>query len=434
MKNFVLKSSVAVLFTLVALTIKISAQQPQPLPEAPFGFDGQSNGSIPQADMDMASMQFQEVEAPTPDGLGPVFNDVSCVSCHQSPATGGASQILEFRAGHYDSTRPSWFLERSHIGDTNGSSGTFVAATAITADGTPIPNRSLINQRAICAKAVEHLTDVDNVHASRLSLGLFGDAFVEAVPDATLLDIAKHNHGEAIMVDVLESPGTKEVGRFGWKTQHASLLSFAADAYLNEMGITNRLFQTESTQVCQPPITTTGTPTSITEPNNQPNPGSTIEDIDTFTTFMRALKVPDRGPMTPYTTQGQMIFELIGCASCHVETLTTAPAGTAIHGGKYILSVAIGGKQFHPYGDFLLHDIGTGDGIVQNGPADTQDKVRTMPLWGIRTRTQYLHDASAATFTEAIRRHQNEAADAALKFERLGQAQKGMLLVFLGSL
>jgi CxxC motif-containing protein (DUF1111 family) len=273
---------------------------------------------------------------------------------------------------------------------------------------------------------VEHLTNVDNVHASRLSLGLFGDAFVEAVPDMELLDIAKSNHGEAIMVDVLEGPkGTQEVGRFGWKTQHASLLSFAGDAYVNEMGITNRLFTNESTLVCNP--------TGIQEPNN-PIPPATDEDIDAFATFMRGLKVPQRLPKTALAMQGQAIFELIGCASCHVETLTTAAVGTVIHGGAYTVPVGIGGMQFHPFGDFLLHDVGTGDGIVQNGPADTQNKVRTMPLWGIRTRTQFLHDASAATFTEAIRRHQNEAANEARNFDRLGPAQKQLLLLFLGSL
>jgi len=375
--------------------------------------------------MDMASMQFQEVELPVPNGLGPVFNDVSCVSCHQSPATGGASQILEFRAGHYDFSRPSWFQDRHHIGDTNGSTGTFVAATAITTDGHPIPNRSLINQRAICPEAQEHLTGVDNVHATRLSLGLFGDAFVEAVPDAELLAIAGQNHGEAIMVDVLESPGTKEVGRFGWKTQHASLLSFAADAYVNEMGITNRFFPTESTLVCNP--------TGIQEPNNPIKP-TDDQDIDTFTTFMRALKVPSRGPITDSVNQGQKIFEQIGCASCHVETLTTVPTGTTIHGGMYAVPDAIAGKQFHPFGDFLLHDIGTGDGIVQNGPADTQEKVRTMPLWGLRTRTQFLHDASAATFHEAIERHKNEAANSVSNFNQLGPAPKLALHLFLASL
>ena len=409
----------------LALGLAISAQQPPQLPEAPAGFDGVTNGSVVQADMDAALAQFIEIELPVPNGLGPVFNDVACVNCHQSQAPGGAAQVLEFRAGHNDGSRPDWFQERRHHGDTNGSAGMFVAATAITANGTPIPNRSLINQRAICPDAQEHLTDVDNVRATRLALGLFGDAFVEAVPDSTLLALAAKNHGEAIMVPTLEAPGVDEVGRFGWKDQHNSLLSFASDAYVNEMGITNRLNPTESTLVCQPP--------GIQEPNNPINP-TDDQDIDNFTTFMRALKVPPRGPITSEVMQGQAIFEKIGCAGCHVETLTTAPAGTMIHGNSYTLSGAIGGKQFHPFGDYLLHDVGTGDGIVQNGPPDTQYKVRTMPLWGLRTRTQFLHDASAGTFTEAIERHQDEAGDEAAKFRRLSHADKKLLLLFLGSL
>src|ERR1700726_3550123 len=284
MKSFV--SKVGVASAALAISIAIGAQQ---IPEAPAGFDGMTNGSVAQNVMDDASKVFQEIEAPSPNGLGPVFNDVSCANCHQIQAMGGAAQVLEFRAGHNDSSRSESFQEKKHRGDTDGSAGTFVAATAVTANGTPIPNRSLINQRAICPDAQEHLTDVDNIRATRLSLGLFGDAFVEAVPDSTFLALAAQNHGEAIMVDVLESPGPQEVGRFGWKTQHASLLSFASDAYVNEMGITNRLNPTEATLVCQPP--------GIQEPNN-PVPPATDQDIDTFTTFMRALKVPPRGPIT----------------------------------------------------------------------------------------------------------------------------------------
>jgi len=242
MKNSV--SKFAVLFAVVAISVAIGAQQ---VPEAPVGFDGVTNGSVPQNVMDDASKQFQEVEVASPSGLWPIFNDISCANCHQNQAMGGAAQVLEFRAGHNDSSRPATYLDRKHRGDTNGSTGTFVAATAITANGTAIPNRSLINQRAICPDAQEHLSDVDNIHATRLALGLFGDAFVEAVPDAALLAIAKSNHGEAIMVDVLESPGTQAVGRFGWKAQHASLLSFAGDAYVNEMCVTNPLFPDEAT-------------------------------------------------------------------------------------------------------------------------------------------------------------------------------------------
>src|SRR5207302_946663 len=211
MKRFISKFTVELTFVLLAIGITISAQQ---LPEAPAGFDGLTNGSVLQTVMDAASSQFQEIEAPVPKGVGPVFNDVSCVNCHQSQAVGGAAPVLEFRAGHNDSSRPEGFLERRNRSDTDGSTGMFVAATAITANGTPIPNRSLINQRAICSDAQEHVTDVDNIRATRLALGLFGDAFVEAVSDSTFLALATANHGEAIQVPVLEAPGVTEVGKF----------------------------------------------------------------------------------------------------------------------------------------------------------------------------------------------------------------------------
>src|SRR3979490_2845202 len=115
MKNSVPKF--AVLFAAAAMSIAIGAQQG---PEAPAGFDGVTNGSVPQNVMDDASKQFQEVEAASPNGLGPIFNDVSCANCHQNQAMGGAAQVLEFRAGHNDSTRQANFVEKQHRGDTNG--------------------------------------------------------------------------------------------------------------------------------------------------------------------------------------------------------------------------------------------------------------------------------------------------------------------------
>lgn len=417
MIRIMFKAVIPAAFVSLTIGMLIGAQ---PIPEAPTGFDGLTNGSIAQNVMDSNAAIFSEIEQPTPDGLGPVFNAVSCTDCHQSVAVGGASQVLEFRAGHNDGARPSSFFSQRHRGDTNGSTGTFVAATAITANGTSIPNRSLINQRAICADAVEHLTDVDNIRASRLSLSTLGDGFVEAVPDSTFLAIAARNHGEAIQVPVLEVSGVTEVGRFGWKDQHASLLSFSGDAYVNEMGITNRLFPDEVATVC---------PTG-----DVPTPNDNGDDIDRFAAFMRATKVPPRGPITSAVMQGQAIFEQIGCTGCHVETLTTAPAGTAIHGNSFIVPAALGGKQIHPFGDYLLHDIGTGDGIVQNGPADTQYKMRTMPLWGLRTRSQFMHDAQSATFADAIGKHRHEAADEAFRFEQLTPAQKNLVYSFLGSL
>src|SRR5215470_11868599 len=108
--------------------------------------------------------------------------------------------------------------------------------------------------------------------------------------------------GQAVKVPVPEGEGPDRIGRFGWKDQHASLLAFAADAYLNEMGITNSLQKTEVTSICNPPLTTTTPntdPTKITEPNSVPDPNDhNLEDIDHFASFMRSLKAPARDEST----------------------------------------------------------------------------------------------------------------------------------------
>ena len=391
--------------------------------EAPAGFDSQTNGSVSQSEMDAAAGVFSEVETPA-EGLGPVYNGLSCAECHQNMAVGGGAQNQVFRAGHTargEHSRDNYFHDLfRRRRDTNGSSSTFTAASAVMSNGEVIPDRSLINQRAICADAESHATTNDNTRTGRISLSVLGDGFVEAVPDATFLALAKQNHGEAVMVPVLESPNTNEVGRFGWKTQHASLFSFAGDAYLNEMGITNELFPDEVTTVCEPP--------------GVPHPNDVDHDLGDLAKFMRATKVPPRGPITADVVQGQVIFQNIGCASCHVPTLVTAAAGTVIHGGNYTVPDALGSKQFHPFGDYLLHDIGTGDGIQQNGPADTANKMRTAPLWGLRTRNQLLHDGSAPTVEDAINRHLREAADENVRYHMLNSAQKQALLAFLHSL
>ena len=419
MRQNILKAGIAVTFGCLAIGMYVGAQS---VAEAPAGFDGQTNGALSQTDMNTAAGVFSEIGTPE-KGLGPMYNGVSCAECHQNMAMGGGAQAQVLRAGHTsrgEHAHDNYLHDFRRRRDTNGSSATFTAAAAVLNNGDVIPDRSLINQRAICADAQPHATTNDNTSTGRISLSVLGDGFVEAVPDATFLALAKQNHGEAVMVPVLETPTTTEVGRFGWKTQHASLMSFAGDAYFNEMGITNELFPDEITTVCEPP--------------GVPHPNDVDRDLGSLAAFMRATKVPPRGPITQQVTQGQAIFAAIGCASCHVGTLVTAPAGTAIHGGAYVVPDALGGKQFHPFGDFLLHDIGTSDGIQQNGPADTAYKMRTAPLWGLRTRTQLMHDGSVTTIEEAVQKHSHEAADEAQRFRNLSPAQKQLVYAFLRSL
>src|SRR5882762_9877930 len=138
--------------------------------------------------------------------------------------------------------------------------------------------------------------------------------------------------------------------------------------------------------------------------------------------------------ITADAQQGAHVFEAIGCGVCHVSTIVTAPANTLINGGTLTVPEALGNKIIHPFGDFLLHDVGTGDGIVQNGGQETATKLRTAPLWGVRMRNRLMHDGNSLTFENAIERHKNEADDASDNFRRLTPRQRNALIAFLHSL
>lgn len=290
------------------------------------------------------------------DGLGPLYNAQSCRECHQNPTSGGVSQITELRVGHL------------------GPDGRFQNPNIPIARGTVIiSGRSLVNDRAICpsgefpdTEIQERVPTTEKIRTLRISLNLLGDGFVEAVADQTLINLARKQSadshgmivGQVLHVPIVEAPGQTGVGRFGWKDQHASLLSFSGDAYLNEMGITNRLFPEEVTTLCN----------TAQEPNNKPGPDG-LEDIDHFARFLRATKAPARDMVLAKAAEamrGSEVFDSLGCATCHVRSLTTAPAGTKINGGTFTIPDALGGKTFHPFGDFLLHNVGTGDGIVMS--------------------------------------------------------------------
>jgi len=338
----------------------------QPVTEAPTGFDDNPIDDSSQDKIDAhrgLKEVFDEVEEITPDGLGPVYNAQSCRECHQNPVSGAASQIVELRAGR------------------SGRNGQFSFPVVELLGGDRIEGRTLINDRAICPEAQEHVPSDSNVQTNRLSLNILGDGLVEAMSDRSILDrrdIQCHPKGTtnprgtdpicgvAIFVEILEAQGTpnQRVGRFGWKDQHASLLSFSADAYLNEMGITNSLQPDEVTQVCNPPVQPEESPSTVREPNDQPENG--VADIDRFATFMRSTKAPPRTMpenRRASIVRGEDKFKAIGCELCHAQTMFTAPAGTRLNGGTYNVPPELGSRAFHPFSDFLMHDVGTGDNV-----------------------------------------------------------------------
>ena len=350
-------------------------------------------------------------------GLGPVFNATACVTCHNNGVAGSASQFTEVRVGHTD------------------TNGTFVNPTiSINEGASTIAGRSIVNDRAICTQAQEHVPDTETIRTFRAVLNTLGDGFVEAAGDQTFLAIAANQpgqsngliHGEVIQVPILEAPGQTGAGKFGWKAQDPTILSFSADAYLNEMGVTNRLKPKDVTSVCK----------VTTDPEDTPD-ALGLADIDHFAQFIRGTQAPPRDSVlaaTPDAIAGQNLFSSVGCATCHVSSMTTQPPGTMLNSGTYAVPQALGNKVFHPYGDFLLHDVGTGDGIVQAGPADTANKLRTAPLWGLRIKSRFMHDNASNTLNDAIQRHAGEARGVIASFNSLPAAQQQQLITFLKSL
>jgi CxxC motif-containing protein (DUF1111 family) len=160
-------------------------------------------------------------------------------------------------------------------------------------------------------------------------------------------------------------------------------------------------------------------------------------DVELFALFMRGTKAPPRDPVIAGSADAQAgsnIFNAIGCAVCHTRTIVTAAPGTQINGGALRVANALGNKVIHPFSDFLLHDVGTGDGIVQNGGQATRNRLRTAPLWGLRARGRFMHDDLSFSVTDAIRRHGNQAENARNAFNGLSNTNRNRLLRFLDSL
>ena len=351
-----------------------------------------------QAEFTAGVANFTEVET-AETGLGPLFNNVSCVACHAAPAPGGASTITVTRFGR-----------------TVG--GVFDPLTAL--DG------SLLHARAIAPVLLETVPASANVTTLRLTTPVFGAGLIEAIPDATIIQNAQQSRTSTVQGTVAfvtdAATGQQRVGRFGWKAQHATLLSFAGDAYNNEMGVTNRIFPTAhapdgNTALLSHFVSLTAAPEDVEDPVTGK------ADIDRMADFMRFLAPPSPAPATAQTLIGQRAFTAVGCASCHTPSMNTGPNASA----------ALSNQAVGLYSDLLLHDMGSlGDGIAQGAATTTQ--MRTAPLWGLHARPVYLHDGRAATPDAAIRAHDGEAKASVTAYLQLSATAQQQLLAFLATL
>lgn len=362
--------------------------------------------------------QFDSAEG-IADGLGPIFNAQKCSVCHTQPlkvsgdpAIGGASAVTETRFG----------------------------ASFVNSTFNPLPNEgnTLLHQMAINIATQEVVPQDATIVAHRKTTPLFGAGLIDAIPDAAILANAGVNKGDGIKGtvailtdDVTKLIGTNKVGRFGWKNQQSTVLAFAADAYLNEMGISNRFFpndfapdgDTARLNAAEPPgLSATVAQDAPMDPTKPEDPINNPDDTDRFTDFMTFLAPPPTVALSGQAAAGQGIFRAINCTGCHTPSYTTGAS----------TSPALAFKNVALYSDLLLHDVGTGDGIGQAAAAPNQ--LRTAPLWGLRARAPFLHDGRAYTVEQAIEYHAGEALTVRNRYMALPQSGKDAVIAFLNSI
>ena len=374
------------LLLLTALVVAPFAQAPpSPAPGDPLA-------GLTPVEFELFSIgleDFLEVED-AEEGLGPAFNGTSCGGCHNVPAVGGVSPVAELRAGMVDAN--------GHYSDFDPDAGSLFLLFSIPTHGCQV---------VIPAEA--------NVIARRVPIPLFGAGLVEDIPDETLLALADpldlDRDGVSGRAAVIEdvATGALRVGRFGWKSQQATLIAFGADAYLHEMGITSDLFPNEKSFGISPELM------RLCDPIRTPKMWKTRPPaVAASTTSRRSCSCsrPSGGARsTTRSGAGERVFDAIGCAACHVPSLQTGPSTNPLFDRKAVPL----------YSDLLLHDVGTGDGIQQAAAAPNE--VRTPALWGLRFRRPLLHDGRAATAADAIRAHGAEADLARQGFDALDRCR-----------
>lgn len=337
-------------------------------------------------------------------GLGPIFNNVSCASCHSGDGRGRLENALQ------------------RIGSVNDG--------FLSADGGP-----QIQDKAIPGAEFERLPSGVAVSV-RLPPPVFGVGLIEAISDSAIIALSDPNDfdgdgisGRPNIVSSAEfvphtEPGAGEarVGRFGRKAQVSNLLEQTVTAYHQDIGITSDFITVENRNP------RSSVPVEAADLVADPEvPAATVQAV---VQYLRTLAPSGAGEMTPRRDQGLATFQAIGCASCHVPSFQT---------GQHVVA-ALSNKTVTLYSDLLLHDMG--DGLADNRPDGSANgrEWRTTPLWGLRLVRHFLngdafllHDGRARTVEEAILLHGGEAQRARDAFAALSAEQRAALLDFVES-
>jgi mono/diheme cytochrome c family protein len=318
-------------------------------------------------------------------GLGPLYNERSCLACHGSPTAGGMGADglgIVNRVGRFDGQSFDPLVGR----------------------GGPVARSHFVVESGFACEAATGIPAAANLVSLRNATALFGLGLIEAIPDATILAGANpQGRAGGHPNHVRDTVGRERVGRYGWKADIGTLEQFVAVAFRNELGITSPL-----------------APDDLVIPQAEcaRTSKSSLEDDGTLIHAVAAYVASLPPPVSAVTADpvGRAVFAAIGCQGCHTPALHT------------------GNIRVPLYSDLLLHDMGPtlADGVVQGDATGTD--WRTMPLWGLGTRKRFLHDGRATGIAEAVLAHDGEAASSAVAFHQLSQEKRDALLSFLSSL
>jgi CxxC motif-containing protein (DUF1111 family) len=382
---------------------------------------------------------FVSSPAPIFGGLGPVFNNVSCISCHHNdgkgtPTAGLSTSSLLFRISIPGMDIHGGPLPAPGFGLQLQDQALFgvkpEAQISISYTGVIVtyPDGTAVTLRKPTYTIVNTYTGLPATYliSPRLAPPVFGTGLLENIPEQTILSFidANDKNGDGITgkANYIYNPYTQktELGRFGLKANTSSILLQVASAYQQDMGITSYIFPQESVA---------GQPQADNLKDDPELPDSTLNAVSFY---VRTLAVPARRNTTDADIKaGEALFTQINCSGCHKPAIQT---------GIDVTLSQISNQYIHPYTDLLLHDMG--DDLADNRPdfLATGQQWRTTPLWGIglfgKTNgiPYYLHDGRATTLEEAILWHGGEASKSKQQFMQLSKTDRNKLIKFIQSL
>ncbi|PUZ26364.1 thiol oxidoreductase [Chitinophaga parva] len=372
-------------------------------------------------------------------GLGPIFNNVSCKSCHHndgkgSPTFGTVTSSMLTRLSLPGTDEhggpvavPGFGLQLQDLANVGKQPEGKVSLTYVDIPFTYPDGNIATLHKPTYTILHQYMPLPGNVMRSpRMAPPFFGLGLLENIPESTIKSFADENDADGDGIsgrpNYVWDPVQQKMmlGRFGMKANTATLLTQTASAYQQDMGVTSYVFPQESSTGQQ----------QFDGRNDDPELPDSI--LNAVVYYLRTLCVPARRDVTlPNVKNGEALFTQVGCASCHKPTLYT--------GINETLPV-VSNQRIHPYTDLLLHDLG--DGLADGRPdfVANGNEWKTPALWGVGLFEKtngipyYLHDGRARSLEEAILWHSGEAEKSKQAFVHLPSGDRQALIIFLKSL